>query len=73
MNPVDEDRARPYVLPGQMTLQTYLQEHGKERALALDDTTFFPVIVWSYFPDIFTCFDAELNWHREMKTILSGI
>ncbi len=73
INPVDEDRIRPYVLPGQMTLQTYLQEHGKEKALALDDTTFFPVIVWSYCPDIFTCFGAELNWHREMKTILAGI
>jgi hypothetical protein len=73
INPVDQDEVRPYVLPGQMTLQTYLQEHGKEKALALDDTTFFPVIVWSYFPDIFTCFGAELNWHREMKTILAAI
>jgi predicted unusual protein kinase regulating ubiquinone biosynthesis (AarF/ABC1/UbiB family) len=72
-NPVADDRVRPYVLPGQMTLQTYLQEYGKEKILALDDATFFPVIVWSYLPDIFTCFGAELNWHQEMKTILSEI
>lgn len=72
-NPVADDRVRPYVLPGQMTLQTYLQEYGKEKILALDDATFFPVIVWSYLPDIFTCFGAELNWHQEMKTILAEI
>jgi predicted unusual protein kinase regulating ubiquinone biosynthesis (AarF/ABC1/UbiB family) len=72
-NPVADDSVRPYVLPGQMTLQTYLQEYGKEKVLAVDDTTFFPVIVWSYLPDIFTCFGAELNWHQEMKTILAEI
>jgi predicted unusual protein kinase regulating ubiquinone biosynthesis (AarF/ABC1/UbiB family) len=73
IHPVDQDVVRPYVLPGQMTLQTFLQEHGREKELALDDTTFFPVIVWSYFPDIFTCLGAELNWHQEMKTLLNAI
>jgi predicted unusual protein kinase regulating ubiquinone biosynthesis (AarF/ABC1/UbiB family) len=73
MMPMDQDVVRPYVLPGQMTFQDYLQEHGKEKVMALDDETFFPAMVWSYLPDIFTCLGAELNWHQLMRRILSEL
>ena len=52
---------------------TYVSESSAEKAMALDDATFFPSIVWSYFPDIFTCLGAELNWHQLMKSILVRI
>ncbi|HYX31535.1 MAG TPA: AarF/ABC1/UbiB kinase family protein [Oligoflexus sp.] len=71
--PLDQDRVRPYVLPGEMTFQDYLQVHGKEKAMALDDETFFPAMVWSHFPDIFSCLGAELNWHQLMRTVLAEI